>query len=237
MNDKSILLVEDEPGLVLTLTDRLENEGFTVTSCQDGESGLNMALKEEFDLIILDVMLPKKSGLDVCQELRKQDTQAPILMLTARGQVVDKVVGLRIGADDYVTKPFEVPELLARIDALIRRSKMYESQKKSHETYAFGDVSIDFRKAEVTRAGNQVELSAKEFQLLKYFVENTGATLSRDELLNEVWGYDALPSTRTIDVHVAWLRQKLEPTARHPKYILTVHGLGYKFVGEEGASS
>ena len=237
MNDKNILLVEDEPGLVLTLTDRLEDEGFTVTSCQDGESGLNMALKEDFDLIILDVMLPKKSGLDVCQELRKQDTEAPILMLTARGQVVDKVVGLRLGADDYVTKPFEVSELLARIDALIRRSKMYESKKKTHETFAFNDVEIDFRKAEVTRAGDRVELSAKEFQLLKYFVENTGATLSRDELLNEVWGYDALPSTRTIDVHVAWLRQKLEPTARRPKYILTVHGLGYKFVGEEGSSA
>ena len=237
MKDKSILLVEDEPGLVLTLTDRLEDEGFDVTSCQDGESGLETALKEKFDLIILDVMLPKKSGLDVCQELRKQDTSAPILMLTARGQVVDKVVGLRLGADDYVTKPFEIAELLARIDALIRRSKMYDSKKKPHETYAFGDVKIDFRKAEVTRAGAQVELSAKEFQLLRYFVENVGATLSRDELLNEVWGYDALPSTRTIDVHVAWLRQKLEPTARRPTYILTVHGLGYKFVGENGTSS
>ena len=230
--NKRILLVEDEPGLILTLTDRLENEGYEVLSEEKGDTGLTTALKENFDLYILDVMLPNKSGLDICQELRKQNINTPILMLTAKGQVVDKVVGLKLGADDYLTKPFEMPELMARVEALIRRtSREASAEKQSTETYQFGDIDIDFRKAEVNQNGKLIDLSAKEFQLLRYFVEHRGATLSRDELLNEVWGYDALPSTRTIDVHVAWLRQKLEPNARRPQFILTVHGLGYKFVG------
>ncbi len=228
---KRILLVEDEPGLVLTLSDRLSNEGYDVSTEEDGERGTERVLNEAFDLIILDVMLPKRNGFDICQDIRKNDITTPVLLLTARGQVVDKVVGLKLGADDYLTKPFEIQELLARIEALLRRSSLSAPSPQPSEVYQFGDVSIDFRKAEVTRAGQQVELSAKEFQLLRYFVGHKGATLSRDELLNEVWGYEALPSTRTIDVHVAWLRQKLEPNARHPQYILTVHGLGYKFVG------
>lgn len=228
---KRILLVEDEPGLVLTLTDRLTSEGYEVTSEEDGDAGSKNALSNPYDLFILDVMLPGRSGLDICQDIRKKEIQTPILMLTARGQVVDKVVGLKLGADDYLTKPFEVPELLARIEALLRRVNLQAKPATSPEEYKFGDISIDFRSAEVKHDGNIIELSAKEFQLLKYFVEHRGATLSRDELLNEVWGYDALPSTRTIDVHVAWLRQKLEPQARRPQYILTVHGLGYKFVG------
>ena len=228
---KRILLVEDEPGLILTLTDRLESEGYEVMSESDGDSGLKRALNEPFDLFILDVMLPKKSGLDICQEVRKRDIQTPILMLTAKGQIVDKVVGLKLGADDYLTKPFDMPELLARIEALLRRTRFQASENNSVDTYQFGDIGVDFRKAEVNQDGTLIDLSAKEFQLLRYFVEHRGATLSRDELLNEVWGYDALPSTRTIDVHVAWLRQKLEPNARRPQYILTVHGLGYKFVG------
>jgi two-component system, OmpR family, alkaline phosphatase synthesis response regulator PhoP len=225
---KRILLIEDEPGLVMTLTDRLASEGYSIVSRGDGDSGLHTALHESFDLLLLDVMLPKKSGFDVCQELRKRDVRTPILMLTARGQVVDKVVGLKIGADDYLTKPFEMPELIARIEALIRRAGA-TNPLITAEVHQFGDVEIDFRRAEVRRGGTIVDLSAKEFQLLKYFMEHRGATLSRDELLNEVWGYDSLPSTRTIDVHVAWLRQKLEPNPRHPQYILTVHGLGYKF--------
>ncbi|MEZ4699670.1 MAG: response regulator transcription factor [Rhodothermales bacterium] len=225
---KRILLIEDEPGLVLTLTDRLASEGYSVTSRGDGESGLQTALSESFELVLLDVMLPKKSGFDVCQELRKRDIRTPILMLTARGQVVDKVVGLKIGADDYLTKPFEMPELIARIEALLRRAGTTNGHQTA-EVHQFGDVEVDFRRAEVRRAGDIVDLSAKEFQLLRYFIEHRGATLSRDELLNEVWGYNSLPSTRTIDVHVAWLRQKLEPNPRHPQYILTVHGLGYKF--------
>ena len=152
-------------------------------------------------------------------------------MLTAKGQVVDKVVGLKLGADDYLVKPFEMAELLARVEALLRRSAAPSAGAPTGDVYRFGDISIDFRKAEVTKGGQQLEVSAREFKLLKYFIEHRGAALTRDELLNEVWGYNAMPSTRTVDVHVAWLRQKLEDNPRHPQYILTVHGLGYKFAG------
>ena len=225
---KRLLLVEDEPGLVLTLTDRLSREGYTVETSADGESGLERAASNGFDLILLDVMLPRMNGLDVLRELRRRRNETPVIVLTARGQVVDKVVGLKLGADDYVTKPFEMMELLARIEAKLRRSP---ATPRVVDGYRFGDIAIDFRKAEVTRDGQPLELAAREFQLLRYFIEHRGATLTREELLNEVWGYNAMPSTRTVDVHVAWLRQKLEPVARHPQYILTVHGLGYKFVG------
>jgi two-component system, OmpR family, alkaline phosphatase synthesis response regulator PhoP len=226
---RRILLVEDEPGLVLTLSDRLASEGYHVESVRDGESGFDRAAKEAFDLVILDVMLPHKNGFDVCRDLRRRSVNTPVLMLTARGQVVDKVVGLKLGADDYLTKPFEMMELLARVEALLRR--VPATPDPQIEAYRFGPVKIDFRRAEIERDGEKVELSAKEFQLLRYFIEHRGATLSRDELLNEVWGYDAMPATRTVDVHVAWLRQKLEPNPRHPQYILTVHGMGYKFIG------
>lgn len=223
-------MIEDEPGLVLTLEDRLTSEGYQVVSVYDGEEGLARATQEPFDLILLDVMLPKKNGFDVCRDLRQQRIQTPILMLTARGQVVDKVVGLKLGADDYLTKPFEMMELLARIEALLRRAPRSSKSDVAH-AYQFGEVHIDVRRAEVERNGVPVDLSAKEFQLLRYFVEHPGETLSRDELLNNVWDYDALPTTRTVDVHVAWLRQKLEVNPRRPQHILTVHGLGYKFVG------
>lgn len=225
---KKLLLVEDEPGLVLTLTDRLTREGYSVESSSDGESGLERASRESFDLILLDVMLPRLGGFDVLRELRKRGVETPVVMLTARGQVVDKVVGLKLGADDYVTKPFEMAELLARVEARLRRAP---APAQPVDGYQFGDVRIDFRRAEVTRDGQPLELSAREFQLLKYFIEHRGATLSREELLNEVWGYNSMPSTRTVDVHVAWLRQKIEPNPRHPQYILTVHGMGYKFAG------
>jgi two-component system, OmpR family, alkaline phosphatase synthesis response regulator PhoP len=162
------------------------------------------------------------------RELRKRGIETPVIMLTARGQVVDKVVGLKLGADDYVTKPFEMVELLARIEAKLRRQPVSIHPAEGHQ---FGDIRMDFRKAEITKAGLPLDLSAREFQLLRYFVEHRGATLSREELLNEVWGYNSMPSTRTVDVHVAWLRQKIEPNPRHPQYILTVHGLGYKFAG------
>jgi two-component system, OmpR family, alkaline phosphatase synthesis response regulator PhoP len=227
--NKRLLLVEDEPGLVLTLTDRLTSEGYDVTSARDGETGLERAANEAFDGIILDVMLPRKNGFDVCRDLRQRGVNTPILMLTARGQVVDKVVGLKLGADDYLTKPFEMMELLARVEALLRRASAPAPNQA--ESYQFGAIKIDFRRAEVERAGEKLDLSAKEFQLLRYFIEHREATLSRDELLNGVWGYDAMPTTRTVDVHVAWLRQKLEPNPRHPQFILTVHGMGYKFVG------
>lgn len=224
-----VLLVEDEPGLQLALTDRLAAEGFRVETAGDGNAAIQRATTEPFDVIVLDVMLPGRDGFDVAKTVRQQGVQTPILMLTARTQVVDRVVGLKLGADDYLTKPFEMMELLARIEALLRRAPT--TSGASLERFQFGNVLIDVRKAEVTRDGALVELSAKEFHLLRYFVEHRGATLSREELLTEVWGYQATPSTRTVDVHVAWLRQKLEPNPRVPHYILTVHGLGYKFVG------
>jgi two-component system alkaline phosphatase synthesis response regulator PhoP len=228
VNPKRILLVEDEPGLVLTLRDRLSREGYAVDTAIDGESGLERAAGEAFDLVLLDVMLPRLGGFDVLKELRKRNVETPVIMLTARGQVVDKVVGLKLGADDYVTKPFEMMELLARIEAKLRRAP---AAPHPTEGYQFDGVRIDFRRAEVTKDGAPLELSAREFQLLKYFVEHRGATLTREELLNEVWGYNAMPSTRTVDVHVAWLRQKIEPNPRHKQFILPVHGMGYKFAG------
>jgi two-component system alkaline phosphatase synthesis response regulator PhoP len=225
---KRLLLIEDEPGLVLTLRDRLTREGYSVETSGDGESGLERAARGAFDLALLDVMLPRLNGFDVLRELRKRGVETPVIMLTAKGQVVDKVAGLKLGADDYVTKPFEMVELLARIEAKLRRAPV---NPHPSEGYQFGDVRVDFRRAEVTRAGAPLDLSAREFQLLKYCIEHRGATLTREELLNEVWGYNSMPSTRTVDVHVAWLRQKIEPNARHPQFILTVHGMGYKFAG------
>ena len=227
---RRLLLVEDEPGLVMTLTDRLSAEGFDVDSASDYHSGLAQATTSHYDVILLDVMLPGGNGFDICRAVRQKGVQTPILMLTARGQVTDKVVGLKLGADDYLVKPFDMSELLARIEALLRRSASTTAATVS-DSYRFGDVSVDFRRAEVTKNGVAVELSAREFKLLKYFVEHRGAALSRDELLNEVWGYNAMPSTRTVDVHIAWLRQKIEENPRHPQLILTVHGLGYKFAG------
>jgi two-component system alkaline phosphatase synthesis response regulator PhoP len=227
---KRLLIVEDEPGLVLTLTDRLGREGYSVESAQDGRSGFERALQEPFDLVLLDVMLPGQNGFDVLRDLRQHGIETPVIMLTARGQVVDKVVGLKLGADDYLTKPFEMMELVARIEARLRRASTPKDTVDA-EAYRFGVVTVDFRKAEVTRDGQALELSAREYQLLRYFIEHRGATISRDELLNHVWGYNAMPNTRTVDVHVAWLRQKIEPNPKHPQYILTAHGLGYKFVG------
>jgi two-component system alkaline phosphatase synthesis response regulator PhoP len=223
-----LLLVEDEIGLVMTLTDRLESEGFSVESARDAKSGLQRATEEHFDMILLDVMLPGGSGLDICRTIRQKGIQTPVLMLTARGQVVDRVVGLKLGADDYLVKPFEMAELLARIEAVSRRTRPTPSPSTS-DGFQTGDLRMDFRRAEVSKNGTLLTLSAREYKLLRYFVEHRGATLSRDELLNEVWGYNAMPSTRTVDVHVAWLRQKIEDNPRHPTHILTVHGLGYKF--------
>jgi two-component system alkaline phosphatase synthesis response regulator PhoP len=224
-----VLIVEDEAGLRLTLTDRLTSEGYAVETAEDGALGLERAATGAYDLIVLDVMLPRMNGYDVCRAIRQRGVTTPILMLTARGQVVDKVVGLKLGADDYLTKPFETIELMARLEALLRRRR--GGAQAGADTYRFGDVSVDFRRAEVTRGGQRVELSAREFKLLRHFVEHRGATLSRDELLSDVWGYDEMPLTRTVDVHVAGLRQKVEANPRSPEFIVTVHGLGYKFVG------
>jgi two-component system alkaline phosphatase synthesis response regulator PhoP len=224
-----VLIVEDEAGLRLTLTDRLGSEGYAVETASDGEAGLACATSGGYDLIVLDVMLPRMNGFDVCREARQRGVTTPILMLTARGQVVDKVVGLKLGADDYLTKPFETIELMARLEALLRRRR--SAPLPGGDTYRFGDIVVDFRRAEVARGGQTVELSAREFKLLRHFIEHRGATLSRDALLSDVWGYDEMPLTRTVDVHVAGLRQKLEANPRSPEHILTVHGLGYKFVG------
>lgn len=224
-----ILLVEDEEGLILTLTDRLRSDGFEVVSANDGEKGLEAATSQAFDLILLDVMLPKKNGYDVCRDLRQRGITTPILMLTAKGETIDKVLGLKLGADDYLTKPFETIELLARIEALLRRSPAKTNGHHSPESVRFGDVAIDFKRATVTKEDSPVELSAMEFKLLQYLIENRGTVHSRDHLLDQVWGYDAMPSTRTVDVHIAWLRQKLEENPRKPRFIQTVHGMGYKF--------
>lgn len=225
----SILLVEDEPSLVLTLGDRLRSEGYAVEAASDGDTGLAKASTGGFDLILLDVMLPGRDGFDVCRTLRQRGLDTPILMLTARGQVVDKVVGLKLGADDYLVKPFDMMELLARVESLLRRARTPIGAATG--TYAFGDVQVDFRRAEVQQAGKPVELSTLEFKLLHYFVEHRGAVLTRELLLDEVWGYDATPYTRTVDVHVASLRQKLENNPSQPQFIVTVYRRGYKFTG------
>lgn len=218
----------------MALTQRLNSEGYDVATAGDGEQGLAQAASQPFDCIILDLMLPRKNGFDVCSDLRHLGINTPIIMLTARGQVVDRVVGLKLGADDYLTKPFAMVELLARIEALLRRttaSGSSRAHRKSEDTYQFGEISVDFRRTIVTRNDEPVCMSAQEFKLLRYLIEHPGATVSRDELLNEVWGYNTLTATRTVDVHISLLRQKIEEDPRHPKSIITVHGFGYKFVG------
>jgi two-component system, OmpR family, alkaline phosphatase synthesis response regulator PhoP len=230
---RQVLLVEDEPGLVMTLTDLLASEGYRIESASDGLEGFRLASCGRFDLIILDVMLPAKNGFDICRDLRRASVNTPIIMLTARGQVIDKVLGLKLGADDYLTKPFEPLELLARIEALLRRQPSADSIRKD-ETFRFGSIEVDFRSTEVRREGKIIELSAREFELLRFFIENRGATLSREQLQHEVWGYRTAILTRTVDVHVALLRQKLEQDAKTPRHFLTVRGFGYKFVDQAG---
>ena len=223
----NILLVEDEEALRMTLGDLLRNDGYTVEYATDGDEGFHKATHLPFDLIVLDVMLPGRNGFVVCRDIRQAGLITPILMLTARGQTADKVSGLKIGADDYVTKPFNTQELLARIEALLRRAPSRPDSDAGF--YQFGTVRVDRRGTEVTRDGSVVNLSAREFQLLRYFIDHPGATLSRDELLTQVWGYSANVFTRTVDMHVASLRQKLEADPKQPRFILTMQGLGYKF--------
>jgi len=225
--NENILLVEDEQALRMTLSDRLQSEGYVVDFSPDGEQGFEKATSLPFDLIILDIMLPRRSGLEVCRDIRLAGLATPILLLTARGQIVDKVAGLKLGADDYVTKPFDTLELMARIEALLRRAPTRTGQGILH----FGSIRVDIRGTQVTREGQPVYLSAREFQLLRYFTEHNGITLSRDEILREVWGYEVGTFTRTVDVHVAGLRQKLEKAPKKPELILTVPGIGYKFQG------
>jgi two-component system, OmpR family, alkaline phosphatase synthesis response regulator PhoP len=222
-----ILLVEDEPGLVLTISDLLASDGHEVETATDGRKGLERALSEEFDLVILDVMLPGKNGFDVCRELRQQGRDVAVLMLTAKSQVTDRVVGLKLGADDYLAKPFDPGELLARVEALLRRVK--KENRVRVKRYRFGAVEVDFDAGVVTREGAPVTLAAKEMELLRYLIDNRGKVLPREDILAEVWEYQAGVSSRTIDVHVAWLRQKLEESPAAPKHIHTVRGTGYRF--------
>lgn len=223
-----LLLVEDEASLALTLSDRLKAEGYVVEHCVDGESALNLLENQAIDLMILDLMLPGIDGFEVCRELRQRGLRLPVLMLTARTEVTDKVVGLKLGADDYLTKPFEMVELLARLEALLRRTA---TGPTGSQLYEFEDIRVDFHRAEVTRAGRPVALSSMEFRLLQEFIEHRGEILSREHLLDEVWGYESTPYSRTVDVHVASLRQKLEETPAHPRFIMTVHRRGYRFDG------
>jgi len=223
-----ILIVEDEPNMVAGLRDNFEYEGYEVITAPDGVAGLERALNEAPDLVVLDVMMPRMSGLEVCKQLKSKRPYIPIIMLTARGQEVDKVVGLELGADDYVTKPFSIRELLARVKAVLRRA---QTIPKEQDRYSFGDVEVNLRSCQVSRKGKALDFSSKEFELLKYFLCHPGEALSRDRLLEEVWGYESLSSTRTVDAHIVRLRQKVEPKPEDPRFILTVHGTGYKFVG------
>ena len=221
-----ILLIEDEPGLVMTITDLLTTEGHRVESVSDGDAGLAKATREKFALIILDVMLPKKTGFEVCRQLRQAGIDTAILMLTAKTQVVDRVVGLKLGADDYLTKPFDPAELLARVEALLRR--VNKENRVNVRSFHFGDVEIDFERVEVRKAGQPLALAAKELQLLRYLVNHRDRVVPREEILQQVWEYDSEVSSRTIDVHIAWLRQKLD-NPQNPKFIQTVRGKGYRF--------
>ena len=222
-----ILLVEDEPGLSLTLCDLLANEGYEVEAAMDGQAGLDRASNGAFDLVVLDVMLPRRSGLDVCRELRQRGKNVAILMLTAKSQLTDRVAGLKLGADDYLTKPFEPPELLARIEALLRRTK--KATPAPVASFQFDDVDIDFERNHVTRAGESVSMASKELELLRYLIDRRGNVVPREELLEAVWQYQPGVSSRTIDVHIAWLRQKLEENPQAPRHIHTVRGVGYRF--------
>jgi len=224
-----ILLIEDEPTLSLLLGERLEREGYAVTRCADGEQGLAQAMREHFDLVLLDIKLPGRNGFEVCRELRRHCMNVPVLMLTARGDVSDRVKGLKTGADDYLVKPFEVVELLARMEALLRRANNLPPQLID-SLFCFGNVIVNLRKNEVLRDGRSIALTTREFELLRYFVAHPDEVIPREALLKEVWGYRGLPNTRTVDYHVAQLRQKLESNPKAPRHFLTAHRSGYKFV-------
>ena len=224
----TILIVEDEPDMATGLRDNLEFEGYEVRIARDGEEALASAAESAPDLILLDLMLPKRNGLDVCREMRHRGIRVPIIILTARGQETDKVVGLEIGADDYVTKPFSVLELMARVHVQLRRTVC---ENATVEKFRFGEVELDFKRQHAARAGQRLLLTAREFDILKYFVRRRGETISRDELLDKVWGLRAYPLSRTVDNHIAKLRQKIERLPTEPEYLITVHGLGYKFLG------
>ncbi|MBD3378438.1 response regulator [candidate division KSB1 bacterium] len=224
-----ILIVEDEKEMAIGLKDNFEFDGHNVSIASDGEEGLVLAESETPDLIILDVMLPKKSGFDVCRELRAKGVRIPIIMLTARGQEIDKVLGLELGADDYITKPFSVRELLARVKAVMRRSS--EQEETNNSVIKIGPVNVNFGQYKAwDDNGGTVDFSYKEFEILKYFIDHQNQIITRDALLNDVWGYEVYPSSRTVDNFIVKLRKKIEPDPNHPKHILTVYGIGYKYI-------
>lgn len=223
----SILLIDDEQSVQSTLGLRLRTEGYVVEAANDGAEGFEKATTSPFDLIILDVMLPDRDGFDICRDIRQAGLATPILFLTARHQTIDKVLGLKLGADDYVTKPFKSEELMARIEALLRRVPV----RSGYGVHQFGPIRVDLRRAEVTRGGTPVYLSAREFQLLRYFIERAEATIPRSELLQSIWGYNEKTLTRTVDMHVCSLREKLEQNPKSPELIVTISGVGYKFMG------
>ncbi|MCJ7755363.1 MAG: response regulator transcription factor [Thermoanaerobaculales bacterium] len=224
-----VLVVEDDEAMAVALRDGFVYEGYEVSVARDGETGLRMARENPPDLMILDVMLPKMTGLEICKVLRGEGSDLPIIMLTARGQEIDKVLGLKLGADDYVTKPFSFMELMARVEAVLRRARPGGGFQRPVHT--FGDVTVDFDRHAATRGRETLDLSPREFRLLGYLVEHHGEVVSREELLNAVWGYDTVPFTRTVDTHVAKLRKKIEVDPSDPRHIITVHRLGYKFLG------
>ncbi len=223
-----VLIVEDDAAMATALRDGFTYEGYEVVLVSDGEAGLKAAREGAPDIVVLDVMMPKLSGLDVCKRLRSEGSSVPIIMLTARGQEIDKVLGLKLGADDYVTKPFGFMELMARVEALLRRTA---GGARHAEVYGFGDVIVDFKKAELKRNGTVIEVTARELKLLEYFIAHRGEVVPRDRLLDQVWDYDSAPLTRTVDMHVAKLRKKIEDNPADPRFIVTVHRMGYKFTG------
>lgn len=225
-----ILIIEDEEDLVKGLKINLEDEGYEVEWALDGESGLRKALEESPDLIILDILLPEMDGLEVCRELRRKNLDVPILMLTAKSEEIDRVVGLEIGADDYITKPFSIRELLARIKAHLRRAN--KEKERDYKIYAFDDVEIDFVNFKIRNKGKEYDITSLEMELLKYFIDHQGKVISRNDLLDNVWGYNNYPTTRTIDNHILKLRKKMEEDPAHPRYIRSVYGGGYRFLGK-----
>ena len=227
---RTVLVIEDDEAMALALHDGFASEGDRVLCARDGQAGLEMAGRHAADIVILDVMLPKLSGLDVCRRLRRDGSSVPIIMLTARGQEIDRVVGLRSGADDYVTKPFSFLELLARVEAVLRRAAPGRGTQDLGE-YRLGSLRLDFRRLEARRDSEMLELTPREFALLRFFICHEGEVLSRDTLLDAVWGYQGSPLTRTVDTHIAKLRKKVEDNPADPRHIVTVHRVGYKFVG------
>ncbi len=224
-----ILIVEDDRSLATALSEGLQYEGHVTLLARDGAAGLRLAGQGGIDLVILDVMLPEVNGVDVCRRLRSRGSTIPIVMLTSKSQELDKVVGLKAGADDYITKPFSFMELLARVEAVLRRSRRFAEQA---HTYAFGDVTLNFRTREVTKGKKPLALQPREFRLLEYFIEHRGEVVGRDQLLDSVWGHGAVsPLTRTVDMHIAKLRQKIEDDSSDPRWIVTVHRVGYRFTG------